>query len=88
MHVCALEVPYEDALEVYPRVDAVCGEMLEPCSGAFHKVEWQVLDDEEIVVPPPAQQTRRKSSNHTVGLVSLENLTMFGGAWKRAGNGV
>jgi hypothetical protein len=26
--------------------------MLEPCSGAFSKVEWQVLDDEEIIVCP------------------------------------
>ena len=51
-HVCALNVPYEDALEVCPRVDAVRGEMLEPCSGAFYEVEWQVLDDEEIVVHP------------------------------------
>jgi hypothetical protein len=58
MHVCALEVPYEDALEVYPRVDVVCGEMLEPCSSTFRKVQWQVLDDEEIIIPPPAQQTR------------------------------
>ena len=31
-------------------MDAVRGEMLEPCSGIFHKVEWQVLDDEEIIV--------------------------------------
>ena len=34
-HVCALKIPYEDALEVCPRVDAVHGEMLEPCSGTF-----------------------------------------------------
>jgi hypothetical protein len=26
--------------------------MLKPCSGAFHEVEWQVLDDEEIIVRP------------------------------------
>ena len=51
-HVGALEVPYEDALEFCPRVDAVRGEMLEPCLGTFRKVEWQVLDDEEIVVCP------------------------------------
>ena len=55
MHVCALKVAYEDALQVYPRVDAVRVEMLEPCSSAFHEVEWQVLDDEEIIVPPPAR---------------------------------
>ena len=52
MHIRALKVPYEDMLEVYPRVDAVHGEMLEPCSSAFRKVEWQVLDDEEIIVCP------------------------------------
>ena len=51
-HVGALKVPYEDALEVCPKVDAVRGEMLEPCSGAFCKVERQVLDDEEFVVCP------------------------------------
>jgi hypothetical protein len=51
-HVGALKVPYEDALEVYPQVDVVHGEMLEPCSGAFCKVERQVLDDEGIVVRP------------------------------------
>jgi hypothetical protein len=33
-------------------VDVVRGEMLEPCSGAFRKVEPQVLDDEVIVVRP------------------------------------
>jgi hypothetical protein len=33
-------------------VDVVQGEMLEPCLGAFDKVERQVLDDEEIVVRP------------------------------------
>ena len=33
-------------------MDVVHGEMLEPCSGAFHKVEWQVLDDEEIIIRP------------------------------------
>ena len=47
-----LKVPYKEALEVCPRVDAVRGEMLEPCLGSFCKVEWQALDDEEIVVPP------------------------------------
>ena len=33
-------------------MDAVRGEMLEPCSGTFYKVEWQVLDDEEIIICP------------------------------------
>jgi len=51
-HVCALKVPYEDALEVCPRVDAIHGEMLEPCLGSFHEVEWQLLDDEDIIVHP------------------------------------
>ena len=51
-HVGALKVPYEDALEVYPCVDAVCGEMLEPCLGAFRQVKWQVLDDEKIIIRP------------------------------------
>ena len=55
VHVCALRVPYKYALELCPRVDAIRGEMLEPCSGAFRKVERQVLDDEEIVVHPPAR---------------------------------
>ena len=50
MHVCALKVLYEDVLEVCPRVDAIHEEMLEPCSGTFCEVEWQVLDDEEIIV--------------------------------------
>ena len=45
-------MPYEDALEVCPRVDAIRGEMLEPCLGAFHEVERQILDDEEIVICP------------------------------------
>jgi hypothetical protein len=49
-HVGALKVPYEYALEVCPQVDVVHGEMLEPCSGAFYKVERQVLDDEGIIV--------------------------------------
>ena len=49
-HVGALKVPYEDALEVCPKVDAVRGEMLEPCSGAFREVERQVLDDEEVII--------------------------------------
>ena len=80
-HVGALKVPYEDALEVCPKVDAVRGEMLEPCSGAFCKVERQVLDDEEFVVRPAC-------STGETGLESPEYLTMFGGARKRAGNGV
>ena len=33
-------------------MDAIHGEMLEPCLGSFLKVEWQVLDDEEIVIHP------------------------------------
>ena len=33
-------------------MDAIHGEVLEPCSGAFRKVERQVLDDEEIVIRP------------------------------------
>ena len=33
-------------------MDAVRGEMLEPCSGTFRKVERQVLDDKEVVVHP------------------------------------
>ena len=33
-------------------MDVVCREMLEPCLGAFRKVEWQVLDDEEVIVCP------------------------------------
>jgi hypothetical protein len=52
VHVRALEVSFEDALEVCPRVDAVRGEMLEPCSSAFREVERQILDDEVIVVCP------------------------------------
>ena len=52
MHICALKIPQEDALEVYPQVDTIRGEMLEPCSGAFREVGWQVLDDEEIIVCP------------------------------------
>ena len=31
-------------------MDAVHGEMLEPCSGALRKVEWQILDDEKIII--------------------------------------
>jgi hypothetical protein len=52
VHVRALKVPYEDALEVCPQVDVVHREMFEPCSGAFHEVEWLVLDDEDIIVHP------------------------------------
>jgi hypothetical protein len=52
VHIRVLKVPHEDALEVYPRMDAVRGEMLEPCSRTFHKVERQVFDDEEIIVHP------------------------------------
>jgi hypothetical protein len=52
VHVRALEVSYEDALEVCPRVDVVRGEMLEPCSSAFREVEQRILDDEVIVVCP------------------------------------
>ena len=51
-HIGALIVPYKDVLEVCPCVDAICGEMPEPCSGAFCHVKWQVLDDEEIIVCP------------------------------------
>jgi hypothetical protein len=49
-HVCAIKFPYEDVLEVCPRVDAICREMLKPCSGASCEVEWQVLDDAEIII--------------------------------------
>ena len=52
MHIHALKVPYENALEVCTRMDAIHGEMLEPCSGTYCKVEWQVLDDEEIIICP------------------------------------
>ena len=52
MHICALEVPNEYALEVYTQVDDVREEMLEPCLGAFYKVEWQVLNDEEVIIRP------------------------------------
>ena len=51
-HVCALEVPYENAVEVSPRVDALREEVLEPCSGTFREVEQQVLDDEEVIIRP------------------------------------
>ena len=33
-------------------MDAARGDILEPCSGSFRKVERQVLDDEEVVVRP------------------------------------
>jgi hypothetical protein len=49
-HVCAQEVPYEDAFEVRQRADAVRGKVLKPGSGALRKVKRQVLDYEEIVV--------------------------------------
>jgi hypothetical protein len=49
-HICAQEVPYEDAFEVRPRVDAVYGKVLKLGSCALRKVKRQVLDYEEIVV--------------------------------------
>jgi hypothetical protein len=52
VHVHALKVSHEDALEVYPRMDAIHGEMLEPCSGTFYEVERKVLYDEEVIVCP------------------------------------
>ena len=33
-------------------MDAVRGEMLEPCSGTFYEVERQVLYDEEVIICP------------------------------------
>jgi hypothetical protein len=38
-HVHALEVPYKNAFQVYPRADAVYRDMLKPGSGAFREVE-------------------------------------------------
>jgi len=61
VRVCALEVLYEDALEVSPQVDAIRGEVLEPCSSTFREVELQVLDDEEVVVHL-ARSTKRGGS--------------------------
>ena len=49
-NVRALKVPYEDVIEVCPRVDAVSREVLEPHLGAFCEAERQVLDDEEAVI--------------------------------------
>jgi hypothetical protein len=34
--------------------------MLEPCSGAFCEVEWQVLDDEEVFVHPACSSGEAK----------------------------
>jgi hypothetical protein len=33
-------------------MDAIHGEMLEPCSGTFCKVERKVLYNEEVIVQP------------------------------------
>ena len=33
-------------------MDAVCGEVLEPRSGAFCEVERKVLDDEDVIIRP------------------------------------
>jgi hypothetical protein len=88
VHVCALEFPYKDALEVCPRVDAVCGQMLEPCSGAFRKVEQQVLDDEEIIVRPACSTSEAEVFQSYGGVGVSVVLTIFGGVRKHAGNGV
>jgi hypothetical protein len=56
VHLRALKVSHKDALEVCPRMDAIHGEMLEPCSGTFCEVERHVLYDEEVIVRPPARQ--------------------------------
>ena len=62
--------------------------MLEPCLGAIHKVEWQVLDDEEVIVCPACSTRKAKVFQPYSGVVSLEYLMIFDDAWKRVGNGV
>jgi len=63
--------------KIHTQVDVVRKEVFEPCSGAFHKVEWQVLDDEEIIVST-CSTGEVKILYHKVGLVSLEYLVARG----------
>jgi hypothetical protein len=72
VHVCALKVSHEDVLEVCPRMDVVCGEMLEPCSGTFCEVERQVLYDEEH--HPPCLLDRQDESRPATRRVGVPEI--------------
>jgi hypothetical protein len=50
--VGALEVPYEGVLELCPALDPPLGEVLEPGTSRFGKVQQDALDDEQIVGRP------------------------------------
>jgi hypothetical protein len=62
--------------------------MLEPCSGTFYKVEWQVLDDKEIVICPACSTSEAEVFQPHSGVAVLGVPDDVRRRAKRARNGV
>jgi hypothetical protein len=51
-HICPVEVPEEDLLELRPTTDAVGRQEFEPCSNMLPNIDGEVLDDEVVIIHP------------------------------------
>lgn len=84
VHVGALEVADEDAPEVGLVVDAIGGEVHDPCPCTLTEEQRHVLDDEKLVVHATSLAREAEALEPHDGFESLEYLTMLGGVRKLA----
>jgi hypothetical protein len=51
-HVRTLKIAGKDLLEVFPPVNRVFGQVIEPCSGHVGQVDGEELNDELVAIRP------------------------------------
>jgi uncharacterized protein (DUF3820 family) len=57
LHICALKVAGEELLKIFPTINRVSRQVIEPSSRCVNQVNGAELDDEEVIVYP-ARLTR------------------------------
>jgi hypothetical protein len=52
LHVCALKIVGKDVLEIFPTIDQVSRQVIEPGSGCVKQANGEELDDKRVTVSP------------------------------------
>jgi hypothetical protein len=52
VHVGALKIGDKNLPQVFPKIDGISWEMVQPGSGGFNQIHREELDDEQIIVCP------------------------------------
>jgi hypothetical protein len=74
-HIRALKVAGKDLLEIFPTIDRVSGQMVEPTSGRVSQVNGEELDDEKVIVRPacPALEAVVLQPNARIGFTVIHD---------------